>query len=163
MVDKEVPKALIAWKAYYQREYIVDSGASYHTVAINDLTEQEIRTIRSLEKPITMETANGEIVADSEADIVIHYLEITVTAVVVPSSTPPLLSVGMLANQSNVKFAWDGDGPTLTKPDGTVIRCQMDVNVPLISAANAPTNVNEEELPGIVSAETTDEPPTTAL
>ena len=141
----------------------MDSGASYHTVALEDLTEREYQTIRSLEKPITMETANGEIVADSEADIVIHYLDITVTAVVVPSPTPPLLSVGMLATQSSVKFAWDGDGPTLTKPDGTIIRCDMGVNVPLISAANAPTNVNEEGLPGIVSVETTDGPSTTTL
>ena len=88
------PQVSTCVKAYYHREYTVDSGASYHTVALQDLTESENKTLRKLDEPLVMDTANGEIIADSEADIYVHNLEMLITALVVPTTTPPLISVG---------------------------------------------------------------------
>lgn len=129
-----MPQMSTCVKAYYHREYAVDSGASYHLVAHDDLTESESKTIRLLEEPMIMTTANGEIVADSEADIYVHSLEMFITAMVIPSAAPPLISVGKLAEENDIKFSWDRlHGPTLAKPDGTVVRCQLGINVPIIA------------------------------
>ena len=95
--ERQVPKALAAWKAYCQREYIVVPGASYHTVALEDLTENEYQTIRRIDKPIGMAMANGVVVAGYWVDAFIRDLEMLLAAFVVPSPTPPLLSVGLLA------------------------------------------------------------------
>ena len=101
-----MPTALTAWKAYYQWEYIADHSASYDTIALEDLTEKEHKTIQRIDKPIAIETANGDIVADSGADIFMHHLEMLVLAFVLPSPTPPLLSIGLMADELDVKFAW---------------------------------------------------------
>ena len=105
--------ALSCWKPY-MREYTVDSGASCHIVARGDLTKNEFITARSLAKPIIMETASGETKAEYEADIYVHDLEMYVAAMVVTTPTPPLLSVGSLAQNNEVYFGWSEEGPKLT-------------------------------------------------
>ena len=83
-----------------------------------------------------MDTCNGEIEATDEADIFVHDLEMPTTALVVPSTSPPLISVGLLAKDSNVTFIWKAQGDAqLIKEDGTVVHCQRGVNVPIIAAA----------------------------
>ena len=94
--SSSMPQALSCWKEYYQREYTVDSGASYHTISEQDLTAGEWKSMRLLDEPVTMQTCNGEVEAEHEAEIFVHDLEIIITALVVPSDTPPLISVGKL-------------------------------------------------------------------
>ena len=43
------------------RRYIVDSGAPFHLVSSNDLTEKETNTILPLDRATPIQTANGEV------------------------------------------------------------------------------------------------------
>ena len=156
------PQLLTFQKEYYQREYTVDSGASFHTVALQDLTKDESKTIRTLEKPIVMGTVNGEVIAYKEADIYVHDLEMLITALVVPTSSPSLISVGKLAEEMDIEFSWGKLGPILTKPDGSKVSCQMKFSVPMIAAAQAcPNHVKEASLPGTAIRAAEDSPTTT--
>ena len=128
--------ALSYWNPRFtQREYVVDSGASCHTVAFNTLSKEELKAIRNLPEPLTMETVNGETTAEEETDIYIHSLDTFVSAVVLHNNTPALLSVGNLAKDNHIHFSWNDSGPTLTLANGTVVTCGMGCNVPMILAA----------------------------
>ena len=43
------------------RQFINDSGASFGLVDIKDLTTKEKKTIRKLQNPVQLQTANGEV------------------------------------------------------------------------------------------------------
>ena len=132
----------------------MDTGASYHTDALEDLTETEFKNLQPLSKPLQMSTANGDIWAKDQTQIYVHSLEMHVTALVVPTTTPPLLSVGSLAADNQVYFQWMEAGPTLLKPDGTKVLREQGVNIPIIAAAQAPKDVNENDLLGIATVAT---------
>ena len=74
-----------------------------------------------------------------------------------------MISVGKLAEENDIKFSWDKRyGPTLAKPDGTVVKCQLGINVPIIAAAQScPTIVKEKSLPGIANEATENSSTTT--
>ena len=57
-----------------ERLFIVDSGASYHLVDEDDLAEWERKTITKLQKPITMQSANGEVTAYYQAIVRVEML-----------------------------------------------------------------------------------------
>lgn len=57
-----------------ERLFIVDSGASYHLVDEDDLSEWERKTITKLKKPITMQSANGEVTAYRQAIVRVEML-----------------------------------------------------------------------------------------
>ena len=127
------PVALSFWNPRFsQREYVVDSGASLHTVAFNTLSKEELKAIRYLPEPIVMETVNGETTAEEETDIYVHSLKTFVPAVVLHNDTPALLSVGNLAKDNHIYFSWHESGPTLTLPSGAVVACDLGCNVPMI-------------------------------
>ena len=89
------------------RTYVVDSGASYHIMSNSDLTEHERESIRKLNPPIPLQTANGLIQAKSAVKIHIIELDLEVEALILPNS-PPLLSLGRLCCDHEVKYVWDG-------------------------------------------------------
>ena len=61
----------------------MDSGASYHTVSMDSLSKEELKTLRRLPEPIIMETANGDTETNDEADIFVEELDMYVTAIVI--------------------------------------------------------------------------------
>ena len=63
-----------------RREIIVDSGASRHMIGRKQLHTTEAMTIRKLSRPFAVQTANGILTCDSEAQIYIHDLGIWVWA-----------------------------------------------------------------------------------
>ena len=93
---------------------MVDSGASYHIVSGCELTECERKTIRKLHPPVPVQTANGLIQAKSAVKIHIVELDLEVEALILPNS-PPLLSLGRLCCEHEVKYVWDGPVPYLVK------------------------------------------------
>ena len=44
-----------------EKEFVVDSGASVHTVSKRDLNSAELETMRTSMSPTTVMTANGEV------------------------------------------------------------------------------------------------------
>ena len=46
----------------------------------------ENKTIKLLDEAMIMTTSTGEIIADSEADIYVHNLEMFITALLIPSA-----------------------------------------------------------------------------
>ena len=100
-----------------------------------------------------METCNGSVEATHEADIYVHDFEMFPPVLVVPSTTPALISVGKLLQTDEIVFSWPTSGPVLTKPDGAVVKCQLGINVPIIAAAKAPTK-KEKCISGIATGAT---------
>ena len=90
--------------------------------------------MRPLAEPLTMDTVNGETEATDETDIYVHSLNIFVTALVMNTDTAALLSVGNLATDHGIYFAWKDTGPSLTLPSGAVVECEQGCNVPMIMA-----------------------------
>ena len=90
-------------------QIIVDTGASFHCWNILDLYDDELRTKRKVAKPFKINTANGPVAVEWEADVYIESLGIWITAFLLPH-TPPLLSVGMLCSKAGgFHFVWEND------------------------------------------------------
>ena len=63
-----------------QRDYLVDSGSSYHVVGDDDITPEEEKTIRKLKTPLYLEAANGSTVATHEMKAYVKDLDLHVKA-----------------------------------------------------------------------------------
>ena len=50
-----------------EREFVVDSGASMHTLSKKDLSSAELETLLRSRNPTTVITANGEVQTSEEA------------------------------------------------------------------------------------------------
>ena len=57
-----------------KRTVIVDSGATFHLIIRNHLSEAEQKTIRRTKKPISLSTANGPVTA--EFTVKVHIVEL---------------------------------------------------------------------------------------
>ena len=57
---KQVCSAFGGYCSLQQRDYLVDSGSSHHVIGDNDVTTDEMETMRALKRPIILDTANGE-------------------------------------------------------------------------------------------------------
>ena len=68
------------------RPLIVDSGASQHMICESHLNEYEKLTIKDLEKPMRIHTANGKVKVTKSCQIWVHELEMYVTAVILPKT-----------------------------------------------------------------------------
>ena len=69
-----------------RRFHVVDSGASYHLIQKSDLTEHEFTTLRQAKVVMPLQTANGIIPADVEADVFVPAINETVTNYVLKST-----------------------------------------------------------------------------
>ena len=84
------------------RQFIVDSGASFHLISSKDLTEKEYQTIRTAE-PMAIRTATKIEKVNKVADVYVQELGITVTCYLLPN-VPPLLSLGKLISENRVSY-----------------------------------------------------------
>ena len=121
------------------RTYIVDRGASYHIADRKNLTKVEQLTIRGLDEPISLNTANGYIEATQYAYV--HALELDMTVkVILLENSPAVLSLGRLCRQNNFELRWPGgipspsNGPILIK-NKKIYNLFAQNDVPHITAA----------------------------
>ena len=122
------------WRPEDSREYIIDTGASHHAIAKNELTSREKSTIRQTDKTLILETGNGEVAYDQECDIFVQSLKCPVTALVAPKGTPSVLSVGKLIEDKGIIFQWrKGGGPKIVLPCGTERECTESNQVPYLA------------------------------
>ena len=115
------------------RTFIVDSGASNHIVCRDDIYAKELKTLRPLQEPIYMQTANGLIVVEEEVKVFVSTLQISVWANVL-ENTPNLLSLGCLCEKEGYSYHWSfGKTPYIQKGDGQKHFCVRKNNVPIIA------------------------------
>jgi len=127
-----------------KRWLIVDSGASYHIIDSSALTKEELATVRELEQPVQLMTANGPVEACQVADIYVEDLDFVVTALILDDS-PPLLSLGKLTKDNGFDYIWRSkQPPCLISPQGRKIWCTEMKNVPVITTGSG--NILENPL-----------------
>ena len=85
-----------------EREFVVDSGASIHTVSRKDLNSAELETMRISKNPTTVVTANGEVQTREEATVYVKELNSFVTVMLL-EETPPVLSLWNLISPKMAK------------------------------------------------------------
>ena len=95
------------------------------------MTDQERSTIISLDEPIPIQTANGEVELNEKCQIFVRDLKVRVWAHILPD-TVAVLSLGLLVEELRFSYVWNpGRCPILRKGNVTV-RCHPTNNVPFI-------------------------------
>ena len=87
-----------------RREYLLDSGASFHLISWKDVRVAERRSYRKADSPETLTTANGPVSVDHVVDIYVLMLDRYVTAFVL-DDVPPVLSMGILCADAGLKLS----------------------------------------------------------
>ena len=124
-------KVILSPSSLNARRYIVDSGASFHLVDSRTLSKQERSTIYKNSDPISIQTANGDVIVDSKVKIFVRELGLHVCAYL-HEDTVAVLSLGMLCDEHGYTYNWKPlTWPTLTK-GRQVVTCQPHCNVPFI-------------------------------
>ena len=138
------------------RMFIVDSGASYNLIKRSCLTKAERDTIHK-EMCISLQTANGIIYADEQADVVVHMLYETTMPFFVLDDTVNVVSLTYLVDEYGFDYHQrHGEAPYFQRRDQPRIYCTTSQNVPLIA-----TSMQIQELEGRLS--TRDEAPAEAV
>ena len=90
-----------------RRRLMVDSGASHHTVCVDDLTEEELSTRRPLPEPIPMQAATDLVWVTECVDVWVHELQCYITSTLIEiSGCPCVLSPGKFVNESGFDYIW---------------------------------------------------------
>ena len=114
-----------------EREFVDDSGASMHMMSKQELSSDELDTLRRSRNPTMVITANGEVHTHEEAQVFVHDLNLFVTVQSL-EETPPVQSLGQLCEDHGYSYEWvSGRKPRLTK-EGKTITCKTDNFVPLV-------------------------------
>ena len=115
----------------WEREFVVDSGASMHMVSDKDLNSAEFATMRTSRSPTTVMTANGEVRTNKEAKIYVKQLDLFVKVMLL-QETPAVLSLGKLCDEHGYTYYWkSGQNPHLIK-NGKKIDCNISNYVPFV-------------------------------
>ena len=118
-----------------EREYILDSGASYHCISEETLTDAERATITYAHKPVPFNTANGVSASQRLVRAYCKDLDRYLDFYVLDGSSPSLISMGLLCRYDNYIFHWEPSEAVslLTAPEGKVIACDAsEVNTPML-------------------------------
>ena len=147
------------------REYLVDSGASFHLVSKETLTDQERSTIFQLRHPIPCQTANGEVLITEKVRVYIRSLKMTVVAALL-DLTVSVLSMGVLCDEEGFDFHWWAKTCPYLEKGNLRVYTQPQSNTPLISVSKEGDSVeveSSEDLPkeasGASSSDTAIPPP----
>ena len=116
------------------REYLLDSGASFHLISWQYLRYDEKETYRPrvIESPITLTTANGPVTAAYEVTVYVEMIDRHVEAYLL-EDVVPVLSMGLICKDHSLKFVWDGltgEAPYLMGRDGVRKICRVNQNCP---------------------------------
>ena len=121
------PTAMLAptSKSPEERNFVVNSRASMHTLCKKDWSSEELDTLRRSRNNTAMVLASGEMQTNDEAHIHVHDLDLCVTMQLL-EQTPAVLSLGKLCEDHGYSCQWvSGQKPRLTKEKKTVI-CKTD-------------------------------------
>ena len=62
-----------------EREFVVDSGASMHVVSRKDIQSALLETVKISMSPMTVVTANGEVLTKEEATVYVREVDLFAT------------------------------------------------------------------------------------
>ena len=114
-----------------EREFIVESGVSMHTISKKDLNSAELETVTTSRSPATVFTANGEVQTHEEATVYVREFDIFLTMKLL-EDTPAVLSLGKLFDEHGYSCEWiNGRKPHLIK-NGIRIQCNTENFVPIV-------------------------------
>ena len=114
-----------------EREFVVDTGASMHTISKKDLNDAEMDTLTKSRSPTTVITANGEAQTHEEATVYVKELDIFLTVKFL-ENTPAVLSLGKLCDEHGYPCEWiNCQKPHLIK-NGIRIQCNTVNIVPIV-------------------------------
>ena len=136
--------AINSGKGINQPIYVVDTGASFHVIRLDDCTAEERKSLRRANKR-PLNTANGKVYVDWMITNYVETLEIWVHSYVLHDA-PPVLSLGQLCREHGFKYEWDGTAPpTLrNKSSGKLFKCSEHFNVPYICPVHVPLTEKTE-------------------
>ena len=80
------------------REFVIDSGASMHTLSNKDSSSGELETLRRSRNPTTVVIASGEVQTNEEAQVYVHDLGLFVTVHLL-EDTRAVVSLGKLCEE----------------------------------------------------------------
>ena len=115
-----------------ERELVVDSGASMHTLSRKNLSSDEMDTQKKVQTPHSGHDGQWEVQTFEEAHMHVHDLGLFVTVQLL-DETPAVLSLGKLCEDHGCSYEWvSGQKPRSTK-EGKTITCKNDNHVPLVA------------------------------
>ena len=123
------------------RDFLIDSGATFHMCSYDSLTASELRTLQPLPKPVRILTANGVIIVSNYATVYVSDLDITVN-MIVSKDAPLILSMGKLCDKL-CDYQWlRGSKPRLTVYKGNApvrtIHLELSKDCPVCHACVDP-------------------------
>jgi len=111
------------------REYLLDSGASWHSISWRNLSAKERKTKRRLPEPLSMFTANGFTQVEFEIQIDVNILGMKVWALLM-DDTPTLISIGHLCNSDGFDFIWKNCQVPYLQRGEFKLFCYPSCNIP---------------------------------
>ena len=118
------------------REYLVDSGASFHLIGKDVCLPHELKTRRKRPSPISLFTANGTVSVTEEINIYVADLGIHVWAQLMHTDTPAVLSLGRLVNEEDFTYIWKPQNPAVLLRGQQRVVCEEQIYVPYVYPAN---------------------------
>ena len=122
---------------------VIDSGASFHVMNPEEMTNQQRKKIYSI-KPLQISTANGRIAITKAADLWIDKLGCKLTFLIMPDA-PCLISLGLLVRDNAFTFSWVGERCILAK-NGKDLECEIRGNVPHLTMVVQKADVDAPEV-----------------
>ena len=95
-------------KEQEERDFVVDSGASVHTLSKKDFNSAELETMRTSRSPTTKMTSNDEMQTIEDTTIHVKDLDLFVTIMFL-EETPAVLSLGKLCEDHGQTYHWSSD------------------------------------------------------
>ena len=135
-----------------EREFVVDCGASMPMVSKKDLSSAELETGRISKNPITVVTANGEVLAKEKATVCVRELDLFVTVMLL-ENTPGVLSLGKLWKEFGYSYHWTSGQKPHNIKQGKKFHCDTSKHVPFVvpglstsssTSSTSPTSSSQE-------------------
>ena len=111
----------------FNREWLIDSGATYNMIGRDILTSAELQNVRNIDEPIELGTANGDVKVTECLDIHMAIIGRTIRALIMDCDMQPILSMAKLVDDFNYRIAWDHQNCILISPEGIRIYCDVHV------------------------------------
>jgi len=138
------------------RRFILDSGASFHLIAKESLSDEERLSLRTAHRPILIRTAGGPepLRANEVAEVWIASIQETVTAYILPD-VMPLLSMIQIVELLPYYIVISKKGTHLIHEQTKArIQCEHVTGVPMLNTAQAMTGTQVADANGDVEPST---------
>ena len=122
-------------QALETREFILDSGASFHFISKKDLSPSEAKTIRVSSTPITLNIANGKVYSDQVVDVCLQSIGCVIQAYILPK-VMPLLSMCRITEEHPFRVVMNAQGKYVEHTlENYKVHCRSSMEAPMMAPA----------------------------